>query len=218
MAVNQHLIERLKGIQQQLMGGHTGGGPASNATKGREREELIDLFLSKVMPPPYRFGTGDITDSDGQRSGQVDVVVEYPFLPSLPMVGSSPRLYLAEGVASVIEVKSDIATQWAEVEKTASAVRTLTRKISAVMHVGDAPNPKIPILAIGYKGWQSYQPLVDRIDKGSVDAILVIESGLFASKRGTASEQKGLWAFISVLHSSVSQLIATHNDPLSYII
>jgi hypothetical protein len=37
-------------------------------------------------------------------------VVEFPFSPTLPSVGSTPatRLYLAEGVAAVIEVKGSV--------------------------------------------------------------------------------------------------------------
>lgn len=76
----------------------------------------------------YRFGSGDATDRQGNRSGQLDVVVEYPFLPSLPAVGNSKvRLYLAEGVAAVIEVKSDLAGQWSEVESTARQLKPLRR-------------------------------------------------------------------------------------------
>ena len=52
---------------------------------------------AKGLPPIYRFGTGDATDSTGNKSGQLDVVVEYPFSPSLPVVGTGQsRLYLAE--------------------------------------------------------------------------------------------------------------------------
>ncbi|WP_373867562.1 DUF6602 domain-containing protein [Shewanella xiamenensis] len=50
----------------------------TNATKGSEREFLVDLFLSNVLPNQYRFGSGDITDQKSNRSGQVDIVVEFP--------------------------------------------------------------------------------------------------------------------------------------------
>ena len=97
--MENHIVKRLAGIQGQLISAHAGGGELSSATKGNEREQFIDLFLSQVFPPIYRFGTGDIIDSNGNKSGQLDVVIEYPFVPSLPLVGGKPRLYLAEGVS-----------------------------------------------------------------------------------------------------------------------
>jgi hypothetical protein len=37
-------------------------------------------------------------------SGQLDIVIELPFLPSFPTPGANERLYLAESVALAIEV------------------------------------------------------------------------------------------------------------------
>ena len=44
----------------------------SSSTKGTERELFVDEFLSKVLPPIYRFGTGDVTDLAGNKSGQLN--------------------------------------------------------------------------------------------------------------------------------------------------
>ena len=70
----------------------------SAASKGAERQAFIESFLTNVLPPTFRFGSGDATDAAGHRSGQLDVVVEYPFSPSLPSFGGPgvTRLYLAE--------------------------------------------------------------------------------------------------------------------------
>ena len=110
---NQHVVQRLAGIQVILNGVYQASSSMSASSKGTERESFIDEFLSKVLPPVYRFGTGDATDISGNKSGQLDVVVEYPLSPTLPSVGAGQsRLYLAESVAAVIEVKSDISSQW----------------------------------------------------------------------------------------------------------
>jgi len=120
---------RLTGIQQQLMGAYEASSQMSSSTKGSEREFFVDLFLSNVLPTPYRFGSGDITDIHSNRSGQIDVVVENPYLPSLPIVGcKNLRLYLAEGVACAIEVKSNLADQWNQVSKTLEKVKDLRRE------------------------------------------------------------------------------------------
>jgi hypothetical protein len=109
---NAHLVERLTAVQDALLALHRGGGPLSSSSKGREREHFIGEFLRKVLPPVHRFGSGDIIDSAGQKSGQADIVVEHPLLPSLPHPGGKVRMYLAESVAAVIEVKSDLSSQW----------------------------------------------------------------------------------------------------------
>jgi hypothetical protein len=70
--VNTYLLQRLQGIQQGLMGLHASGSGMSAASKGREREGFVNQFLRACHPPIYRFGTGDITDSDNRRSGQID--------------------------------------------------------------------------------------------------------------------------------------------------
>src|SRR2546423_1122598 len=113
MPQNTHLINRLQAIQQSLMAQHAGGHHLPNALIGSERETFLREFLQKVFPAHHRFATGAITDSDNRLSGQVDIAVEYPFLPSFPMPGPShERLLLAESVAAVVEVKSDLSGQW----------------------------------------------------------------------------------------------------------
>lgn len=83
-----------------------------------------------MLPLPFRFGTGDATDEIGARSGQLDVVVEFPFLPSVPIAGGSRyRLYLAESIAAVLEVKSNVQSQWKEVESTANQLHVLKRRL-----------------------------------------------------------------------------------------
>lgn len=126
---NKFIKMRLAGIQQQLMGTFQASRLMSSSTKGSEREFFVDLFLSNVLPIPYRFGSGDITDTYSNKSGQIDVVVENPFLPSFPTLGSkNSRLYLVEGVSCAIEVKSNLQNQWNEVRKTLEKVKNLRKE------------------------------------------------------------------------------------------
>jgi len=78
--LNKNLKNKLEGIQGALKELHKSGALGSDHTKGKEREAFINIFLSKVFPSPYRFGSGDITDTSGKISGQIDIAVEYPFL------------------------------------------------------------------------------------------------------------------------------------------
>lgn len=218
---NPFLLERLGGIQSALLSIHQAGGGMSNSSKGTEREHFLNRFLREVLPPSFRFGTGDITDISGNRSGQVDVVVEYPFLPSLPAVTEGPRLYLAEGVAAVIEVKSDVAAQWSEVEATAASVKRLTRDFRATVTMGGpGPERQVPVFAAGYKGWKKQETVEDHVASGVVDGILVIGPGIFVSRAEflgiKAPGPWALWGLICCLHHAAAPLKGTSAHPLRY--
>jgi hypothetical protein len=192
----------------------------SAASKGREREIFVDKFLANVFPPIYRFGTGDATDLSGKKSGQLDVVVEHPFAPSLPAVGGTDvRLYPAEAVAAVVEVKSDVAAQWAEAVGTAGALKQLTRSFGARLTLGGvSPSPDIPLVAVGYKGWKDIESARARLNDSQVDAILVIDSGIFVASEGTwAREDLALWAMISFLFDRISRLSSASTFPFGYL-
>ena len=205
--VNSRLVGRLAGIHEILMGVHRAGGEMSSSSKGAEREAFIRQFLSEVLTPQFRFGSGDATDQEGRHSGQLDVVVEYPFVPSLPVVGAlKPRLYLAEGIAAVIEVKSDLSRQWEEVEGTVSRLSPLRRRYGSGIQYGPKATPHIPLFVAGYTGWKTIDPIVNRLSPGQVEGILVIDSMLFASTRTfmeartPKSHPIALWAFIACIH------------------
>jgi len=121
---NEHVRNRVEALQKLLIQAHGGGDCLSSASKGGERQDFIDLVLRNVIAPPFRFGSGDITDLSGATTGQLDIVIEYGGSISFSLIpGSNTRLYLAEGVCAVIEVKSDVEAQWGEVIKTAKRLR-----------------------------------------------------------------------------------------------
>lgn len=219
---NPYLNARLRGIQQILMGAHVAGERASSASKGADREFFVNMFLKNVLPPHFRFGSGDITDLAGRASGQLDLVVEFPIWPSLQIPGGGSRLYFAEGVAAVIEVKSDLSTQWGEVEKTSKKLARLKRLFGTTS--GGAPWG-VPLFAVGYTGWKDIETLRKHLDQRIVDGILVIENGLFiwngqvtqsVTLIETAQGPWALWAFITALLRVASTLQYTSTDPGLY--
>jgi len=180
--INEALNYRLEGILDILIGTHKSGSGSSSATKGFEREIFVRHFLSRVFPPHFRFGSGDIIDQNGNQSGQVDIVVEYPFIPSLPSShDDSLRLYFAEGVAAVIEVKSNIQNEWGSILEKANKVGNLQRK-SGVAQRGDLYGcslPKIPFYVVGYYGWDKFDTLKEKVKSNSVSGILQINKKWF---------------------------------------
>lgn len=221
MPQNQYVLQRLAGIQSQLTAVYEASAKMSSAAKGHERQEFIDKFLAQVLSTPFRFGTGDATDKNGQKSGQLDVVIEFPFGPSLPIVGgTTSRLYLAETVAAVIEVKSDIASQWNEAVDTAQKLFPLQRSYGAAMRMG--PDlPKIPLFVASYTGWNQMQTVEKKLScTPEINGILIIDKGIFASSEQFGSIKANgawaLWGLIVCLHQATGFLKAVATNPLEY--
>lgn len=122
------LDNRLEAILKSVEVAYDGGSGMSSSSKGAERELFVDNILKSVFPPHYRFTSGDIVDSYGSQTGQLDLVLEKAEGYSFPMTSNGPRLFIAETVAAVIEVKSDLSSQWDEVRATATKVAKIKRK------------------------------------------------------------------------------------------
>jgi hypothetical protein len=210
MTLNPHLATRLKAIQETLMAQHRGGRGLPNAVIGGERETFLREFLQKVFPAHRRFATGAITDSEHRISGQVDIAIEYGFIPSFPMPGSEERLLLAESVALVLEVKSDLSGQWGQVAETVRRIKPLRRSLNPIMTFGNLPPSSIPCVAIAYTGHTTLEGLKNRIattpEAERPDAALVIESGCFVGFGIEASGPLGLYALCLAINDELSRL------------
>jgi hypothetical protein len=124
-------------------------------------------MLRNVVPPPFRIGTGQITDATGRLSPQMDIVIEYANTLSFPLLqGNSARLYLAESVCCVIEVKSSLDAQWDDVVTKAHRLATLERSVGAIAVVDDPPRT-IPMFAVGFKGWSELETCKKKTQRGT---------------------------------------------------
>ncbi|WP_183025679.1 DUF6602 domain-containing protein [Variovorax sp. UMC13] len=240
---SERVLKRIAGIQKQLIAAYEAGSDMSSASKGAERDLFLHGYLQAVLPTGFRFGTGDIVDQHGAASGQVDIVIENPFVPSLPIMGGYPRLYLTEGVAAAVEVKSDVQAQWSQVEAKAAKIASLassassmtfgafggtitTRNPEGLSVGGRALGGGLPFFVAGYRGFanvrlDSVESVALKMDAAGVDALLVVESGLFVSSARLggvyARGPHGLWAFICAVTKAAQQVRAIEFDPLSYV-
>lgn len=191
-AMNPHVASRLSGIHSVLCSAFEAGALLSSSSKGYERETFISLFLSEVLPPIYRFGTGDITDAlmnanPSRRSGQIDIVIEMPWAPSFPMpVGAGARLYPSEAVGLAVEVKSNLSDQWNEVIRTANALEPLRQRLSGItvdggcFSIENETEEPIPFYAVGYDGWSTAATVEEKLRNTPVDGVLVLKHKIFA--------------------------------------
>lgn len=230
--MNGQLKARLKGIQEVLMAHHRATSRLPNAAKGDEREVLTREFLEKVFPLPYRFGSGAITDSTGSISGQLDIIIEWPFLASFPAPLGTNRLYLAESVAYIISVKSNLSSQWKQVEKEVAQLRPLRRhwagtifspeaNVGGINYVGPSES-RIPLVAVGFEGSgniaQLKSKLKDTASGRRPDAALVIKSGAYVSELLGSSgiAEEGLFAFCKDGSHFVRNVLSAFPDLTKY--
>lgn len=101
------LQENLKLVQDRISAqfAETRRSYEHSGNKGSNVEKILRDFIAKYIPPSYRLGEGEIIDSFGSVSRQIDIVVcnEYqPFWGDL----SSPTTFIVEGVAAAGEVKT----------------------------------------------------------------------------------------------------------------
>lgn len=77
--------------------------------------------------------------------------MEFSFLPTLPAIAGKEPLYLAEGVAALVKVKSNLAKEWEDVQRKASTVKNLRRQFWVPGFTPFGPPPEqIPYLAVGH--------------------------------------------------------------------
>ena len=191
--MNNLVINRLDQIRKILIEAHRGGKGMAASSVGAERESFVSLVLSNVISPPFRIGTSEITNPEGITSGQVDLVIEYSSSLSFPLLrGDSSRLYLAEGIAAVIEVKSDIRKHWNDVIKKAAAVHRVKRDLGVLSAMSYMPENHIPFFAVGFTGWSNSERVAEKVkaqvsSDAPVDGVLVIDKGIYAGREG------GMW-------------------------
>ncbi len=194
---------------------------------GRDRELFINLVLSNIISVPFRLGTGDIVDPDDNLARQSDVVIEYSNTLSFPNIyPSAARLYLAESVCAVIEVKSTISVQWKSVLESATQLNKLTRSTGAVAFVGNHPTEKVPLFAIGYTGWDSIKTARTNLDQANANGLIVsgilqidpcfyVGDGKF--KQHSFDGPAGLFGFLLSVEQLTSDVVSSKPPFMHYV-
>lgn len=115
----------------------------SSKSKGDDRELFIREFLETHLPSRLRIGHGEIVDSSGRVSGEVDAVIYRDDIPRLHMGGTD--VFLCEGVLAAMEIKSDLTKE--ELERSLEnleRIKALEKRIKPLMYLG---KPRSDIIA-----------------------------------------------------------------------
>jgi len=159
-------------------------GQEASANIGYNRELFCNKFLSRVLPPRLTVRRGEIWDSQGNRTGQLDVVILRDDTPSLTF--GEANTFLAEGVFGAIEVKSNLTTT-----KLQEALTTLNR-VKALSLSGDGAMITVgPVLnrplrcVFAYEGaeWKTLLRELAKSENAAVaDLICILNSGALISR------------------------------------
>lgn len=80
-----------------------------SGNKGAGVEQEVLAFLREWFPPTYQIGHGEVVDTYGRVSGQLDVVVTNEHHPSVQEEAGAAQ-FMIEGVACAAEVKTTLKT------------------------------------------------------------------------------------------------------------
>ncbi len=155
----------------------------ASSNLGKNREYFCSGFLSKVLPPKLSIKSGEIWDSQGNKTGQLDIVVLRDDTPSLHI--GSDNIYLAEGVFSVIEVKSNLTKdKLMEAGETLSKVENLKINFGATISSGPILNRSLRVV-FAYEG-ASWKLITDTIYRENwvetFDLICILNRGVLLKK------------------------------------
>ena len=192
--MNKLLKERIAAIQKIAIAHYEAGAGMANAAIGAEREVFVRELMQKIFPNAYRFSSGEIIDRDGERSGQVDLVLEFPHEPTFPSPVANERLMLAESVIVAFEIKSGWG-QLDEVVTKTKKVNSLSRDVKWIMSSDDDEGDprfstealelakRIPLIGVFYKGPVKFDTVKDAYHKINATerptALLTLNNGHF---------------------------------------
>lgn len=150
---------------------------------GINRENFIKYFLSKVLPPKLSIKSGEVWDSDGNKTGQLDIIILRDDAPALDI--GTEDIFLAEGVFSVIEVKSDLTSE--KLEQAANTLAKVQRlNIKSHASISSGPILERPLrIVFAYEG-ASWDTLLKVIESNNwqelFDLVCILNSGVLIKK------------------------------------
>lgn len=106
-----HLIlEHLKNCKEYILIRSKAIGIADHRGNiGSAREALITQFLQNNLPKAINYSSGELFDSNGAKSGQIDIVLSPNTAPQINLFDNY-NLTAVDTTLGVIEVKSDLST------------------------------------------------------------------------------------------------------------
>ena len=154
-------------------------GQEASSNIGYNRELLCSRFLERVLPPRLTLRRGEIWDSQGNRTGQLEIIILRDDAVSLTF--GEADTFLAEGVFAAIEVKSNLTR-----DKMREALDTL-RRVKCLAPAGRTSIKSGHVLdralrcVFAYEG-ASWDTLLQEDANGVADLICILNRGILIAR------------------------------------
>ena len=161
--------------------------------KGSNVEQIIRDFLRVYFPSDNRIGQGEIIDSDGGISSQIDVIMTNEYHPHINEL-SQPSLYFIEGIACAGEIKSILNSKDIEtILSNCLRYKNLNLRLSKGMMIHSNPSDtkrfieKRPYFLFAFESQVTLDTVFDKITefnnqncpeiKQQIDAVFLLDRG-----------------------------------------
>jgi hypothetical protein len=159
-----------KGALQELLGAYKKSEEAPNACKGSLREVGIRRAIRHSLPGLVHLYSGEIIDPRNGQSGQLDGILVRTTGVALATGPDEDRVVPIEGVAAVLESKSNMKSQWKEVIRTWEKLRKLRRDRHLVDRTSDGATlagppvtrDSLPFIVFARAGWATGEKLAQK--------------------------------------------------------
>jgi len=166
----------------------------SDNLPGLVRESFVNGFISQHLPPSCTVCNGQIIDSKGQKSGELDTIVLKPIGVRLSLAGSLvTKLVMVETVAFVVEVKTQLSrTSLMDCVSKFQKLSVLYSQTIQVMTVGKWPAAHRPMRCVFATTGQSLKQLIQYLDQDTsklFDILCILDQGIAIRKEFCSWDQ-----------------------------
>lgn len=214
--------------------------------KGDENEEAVRDFLKKYLPRTYNLGNGEIIDSKGHYSKEVDIAICNQFHPFTYSPNGRGVLFI-EGVDGVVEIKSQLTDSHLEAAiDNCQSVRGLEVDapggILASGNVERVSQP--PYLLFAFESEMTLETIKDRLrtyneDKGierknGIDFVVCLDRGVVLNSQerdqlrlysddswygyATSDQYPPIYMFLFVLYDKMPNVAYMPNFLMNYMV
>lgn len=160
--------------------------------RGAGAEIILKDFLRSYLPPKYSIGNGEVIDSHGNSSGQVDIILvneHHPYVNNF----DQPSIYFCEGVGCAGEVKSllngeELQKAIIGCKKLKSCIREFEAGVEVVGNISDMNRftSRVPYFLFCFSSNLSLRTIHDRLQEyksltdgeDAIDAVIILDKGV----------------------------------------
>lgn len=163
----------------------------NSSDKGENAEEILSDFIKNYLPPIYRIGRGEIIDSYGKQSSQIDIIITNQYHPFISDY-NRPSIFFVEGVSCCGEVKMYLNdTHLNAALNNCKSLKNIIPKHLKSTQISSSPSDikrfidRKPYFIFTYNSSLSIETVKERIDifnrnikiEEQVDAIFLLDKG-----------------------------------------